>query len=79
MPKLDGEVVPASKLKAQDLLDRMGVVLVPLENFRVEPNFPVLADVKTFSLYLDGFFIRRLSCDCPAQMLLASGCQCGGV
>lgn len=78
MPKLDGEVVPASKVKAQDLLDRMGVVLVPLENFRVEPNFP-LRRAKMFSLYLDGFLIRRLACDCPAQTLLASGCQCGGV
>jgi hypothetical protein len=75
----DGELVPRSQLKFQDLIDRMGITLVPLENFRVEVKFPIDNPKSPVSMYLDGFLIRKGLCNCPSQTLLTLGCQCGGI
>ena len=75
---VDGELIPNSRLKFQDLIDRMGITLVPLENFRVEVNFPTDNQLPV-SMYLDGFLVRRGLCNCPSQTLLDLGCQCGGI
>jgi hypothetical protein len=76
---MSNELIPRSQLKAQELIDRMGITLVPLEDFRVEVNFPIDNHKLPASMYLDGFLIRRFSCNCPSQALLNLGCQCGGV
>jgi len=60
------------------LEERLGITLIPLENFRVAQTKFSTAP-KVFSIYLDGFFIRKLPCECSSRMLLDSGCQCGGV
>lgn len=47
--------------------------------FKIE--YPSIKNAKTisFSYYIDGFFRRSRKCECKLQILMANGCQCGGI
>lgn len=52
--------------------------LVPLENFKVEINYPTTHNTLYMSIDLDGF-LGDLSCNCLIEVLMEKGCQCGGI
>lgn len=67
-------------MNLNDYLEAMGITLVPLENFIVEPNFNPMADHGDhyFSMHLDGVLIRPIKCKCSSKQLFDYGCACGG-